>query len=71
MQVAGLTEAFWTTLTFKGTGVRWVTRKARSNGVSRVDIDGTRVALVDAYSRTTQHRVRCSIHVRCPSANTP
>ncbi len=46
------------TLTFKGTSVRWVTRMARSNGISRVEIDGTRVATVDAYSRTTQYRVR-------------
>lgn len=45
-------------LTFDGTGVEWVSRTARSNGIARVFIDEVRVARVDGYSSSTLHRVR-------------
>jgi len=44
-------------LIFEGTGVRWLSRTARTNGISRVFIDGRRVARVDGYSQVTRHRV--------------
>ncbi len=44
------------TLTFRGTGVRWVTRKARTDGISNVYLDGRLVVRVDGYSSTTQYR---------------
>jgi len=37
--------------------VRWLSRTARTNGISRVFIDGRRVARVDGYSQVTRHRV--------------
>lgn len=40
-------------LRFRGTGVTWVTRTGRDQGIAKVFIDGKRVAVVDNYAATT------------------
>jgi hypothetical protein len=44
-------------LTFKGTGISWVSRKSRKNGIARVYLDGRAIRMVDGYSRKPLHRM--------------
>lgn len=42
------------TLSFRGTGVSWVSRLTSSSGINEVRLDGVKVATVDRYSATTR-----------------
>jgi hypothetical protein len=45
-------------LTFRGTGITWVTRTARTEGIAKVFVDGKRVATVDNYSSAAKAGVK-------------
>jgi hypothetical protein len=45
-------------LTFRGTGITWVTRTARTEGIAKVLVDGKRVATVDNYSSAAKAGVK-------------
>jgi hypothetical protein len=45
-------------MTFRGTGITWVTRTARTEGIAKVFIDGKRVATVDNYSSAAKTGVK-------------
>jgi hypothetical protein len=45
-------------LRFRGTGITWVTRTGRDQGIAKVFIDGKRVAVVDNYAAATHTGVK-------------
>lgn len=45
------------TLTFRGTGVRWISAQGPQTGIANVYVDGVSVATVDTYSPTEQMQV--------------
>lgn len=48
-------------LTFRGTGITWVTRTARTAGIAKVYVDGKRVAVVDNYSSTARAGIKRTV----------
>jgi hypothetical protein len=48
-------------LRFRGTGVTWVTRTGRDQGIAKVFIDGKRVAVVDNYAAATHTGIKRAV----------